>query len=446
MTRPPPKDLEAEKSVIGSILRGSSCLDEIAPILKPDDFFGEHGKIYRAALKLYRESNPVDLVTVGNELKFYGTPEENFWTRMLLDAYENTPHEGHAKYHAEIVVSKACDRRLLYVLTDAAKDIYSESMDRLAVIRCIEAEIDAQSEQRTNGKGISVNDVLMEVIADLEKDTPPGIRSGVREFDSITDGMKPEDMIVLAARPGVGKSSLMLGMATYVSRTSGPVLIVSQEMSRVQLVKRMLAASCGTTTKSLKGMLNNETSRPTFMAAAESLQKLPILFDDQPNRHMAEIEALARIHKRNGGLSLICLDYLQLIKPDDSRAPAESQIAQISRDCKMLAKSLSLPVLVLAQLNRAVESRDNRRPKLSDLRSSGAIEQDADVVMFLDRKSMWDKSANPEHAMLIVEKNRHGEPRDISLIWNGPTMKFSNPERPTWSSADTYEPSGDDNE
>jgi len=443
MSKLPLRDFEAEKAVIGSILHDSVVLDEIAPLLKPEDFAGEHGKIYRAALKLHRNSDPVDVVSVANALQLFGAADEGFWVKMLVDAMESTYHSGHAKYHASIVASKASDRRLLEALQRGADELQTQAVDRFAVINRIESEIDAQSEQRTNGRAIAVSEVLLDIIADLERETPPGIKSGIRELDATTDGMKPEDMIVLAARPGVGKSSLMLGIATYTAKTAGPVLIVSQEMSRAQLTTRILAAACGTSPKSLRGMLKNDNQRKPFMEAVEAIGKLPLLFDDQPNRHMSDIEALAKIHKRNGGLALVCLDYLQLIKPNDGRAPAESQIAQISRDCKMLGKSLGLPVLVLAQLNRAIENRDNRRPKLSDLRSSGAIEQDADVVMFLDRKSMWDQRANPEEAMLIVEKNRHGETKDIALTWNGPTMKFSNVDKPTWTSADMYNPSGD---
>lgn len=442
----PLRDFEAEKSVIGSLMHDSVVLDEIAPILKPEDFSGEHGKLYRAALKLHRESKPVDAVSIANELQLFGAKDEGFWVRMLIDAMDSTHHGGHAKYHAGIVASKACDRRLLAALQDGVNGLQNLSMDRFDVIRAIEQEIDAQSEQRTNGRGIAVSEVLLDIIADLEKDSPPGIKSGVRELDAATDGMKPEDMITLAARPGVGKSSLMLGIASYVCKTAGPVLIVSQEMSRAQLTTRMLAAACGTTTKSLRGMLKNDNQRATFMAHAEAIGNLPLLFDDQPNRHMSDIEALARVHKRNGGLALICLDYLQLIKPNDSRAPSEAQISQISRDCKMLAKSMGLPVLVLAQLNRAIENRENRRPKLSDLRSSGAIEQDSDVVMFLDRESMWNKTADPEKAMLIVEKNRHGEAKDIPLKWHGPTMKFSNTDPPQWQSAESYDPFGKDDD
>lgn len=430
-SRVPPKDLEAEQAVIGAILFDNAIMDLLVPILSPGDFLTEYGRIYRTATELRNASRLVDATSLHEECKRHSPTDSDFWLRLMTEAMDNVPHAEHAVHHAGIVLEKSHARRLIYALRDGTRELYEDSGSLPSVVTKLEQEIDAQAERRTNGKAVPVNTVLMEVIQELESDKPAGIKTGIREFDNATGGgMKPSQMVTLAARPGVGKSSLMLGIATYVSRTSGPVLIITQEMSRSELVMRMLAALCGSPVDSLEGLIKNDRGRPGFMKAAETISQLPILLDDQPNRKMADLEALARIHKRQGGLSLVCLDYLQLVKADDRRAPQEAQVAQISRDCKMLAKTVGVPVLVLSQLNRAVENRENRRPRLADLRSSGAIEQDSDIVMFLDRPHTWDKSARDDEATLILEKNRNGTTADIALSWHGPTMKFSNPAPP----------------
>lgn len=448
-SRPVPSEPEAEKGITGAIVQASiagaprtsgQLLDELRAILPPENFTTQHGDVFRKALELHRDGKPVDQATLTSAMKGEWAPD-GYWQNLIREAYLDTPHDGHAVYHAGLINKAADQRRMLYVMRQAVEDIYQGGRELAEIIAPVTAEIDAQAEHRTNGRAATSQAVVLDVIAELEADQPPGVRTGVYKLDQATGGgLKPGQMATIAARPGVGKTALMLAIASYVAEHFGQVLVVSQEMTRGELILRLLAAACGVRVDDLRGFIRNDRQRPTFIKATEDIARLPLLIDDQPGRTMADVEALARIHKRQGGISLICLDYLQLFKPDNRKASTEEQVAQISRDCKMLAKSIWCPVLVLAQLNRNVELRENRRPKLSDLRSSGAIEQDSDLVGFLDRPHMYNKQAGITEAVLILEKNRNGQTQDIPLIWNGPTMRFSNPENAGWPTADNYEP------
>ncbi len=444
-----PSAADAEKGVVGAIIQGgvagspttsAQVLDDLRPLVSPDDFSSQYGAIYRKALELHRTGTPIDQVTLVSAMKGEWASTEEFWPNLIHQAYVDVPHAAHAVYHAGLVHDAANQRRLIFAMNLAVEDLMTGGHDTAGVVSKVVAEIDSQAEHRTNGRAMTSQQVILDVIAELEAELPPGIKTGFAGFDKPTDGLKSGQMITIAARPGVGKTSFMLATGEYVAEHYGPVLIVSQEMSRNELILRWLAAECGVCTKDLRGLIRNDRQRHRLTAAAERFARLPLLIDDQPGRRISDVQSIARIHKRQGGLSLICLDYLQLFKPENGKASTEEQISQISRDCKMLAKTIGVPVLVLAQLNRAIENRDNRRPRLADLRSSGAIEQDSDIVVFIDRPHMWRKEAKEDQAVLYLEKNRNGETRDIPLLWDGPTMRFSNPEPPTWDKAEDHDP------
>ncbi len=448
-----PTEPAAEKAIAGAIIQGSiagshrtaeEVLDALRQLgLQPDDFTTPYGDIYRKALELQHEQKPVNHASLASGMKGEWAAD-GLWQNMLQEAYLDTPHEGHAEYNASLIKAASNQRRMLYAMRQASEDICRGGRELDDVLAPVVAEMDAQAEHRTNGRAVTSQAIILDVIAELEADELPGVRTGFIQLDRATGGgPKPGQMITLAARPGVGKTALMLKIAEYVAEHFGQVLIVSQEMTRGELMLRLIAAGCGVKTDDLRGFIRNERQRGKFIQVTEHLSRLPLVIDDQPGRTIADVEALARIHKRQGGLSLVCLDYLQLFRPDNRKASTEEQVAQISRDSKMLAKSMGCPVIVLAQLNRAIENRDDRRPRLADLRSSGAIEQDSDIVGFIDRPHTYAKNVPVDEAVLIIAKNRNGETQDIPLKWHGPTMRFSNVETEQWPTADTFDPMGD---
>lgn len=440
------RDQHAEDSVLGAMLieklhpDTDTTIDDVALIVTAADFTGDNGTVFQTIIDLHRAGKPVSLVSVAEHLT-RTRPDETDWYQRLLAISNYVPHEAHAKYNASIVADKATRRRLHYLALDIDQRSGDQSIETEDVLAFVSGKLNEIAERRTGSQPVSMATGLSELLADLEREDPPGIRTGFREFDSNTSGLKPGQLIIVAARPAVGKTSLMQAICLHVSRTSGPVAIFSAEMERAELLLRMLSSQCGVEIPSLRGMIRNERQRQKLLSAAEDLSRLPLMIDDQPNRRIADIEAISRVHQRKSGLKLVAIDYLGLLQPDNPKATTEAQVAQLSRGCKMLAKSLAVPVLCLAQLNRAVESREDRRPRLSDLRSSGAIEQDADVVVFLDRPAMWSKSAKPHEASLIVAKNRNGRTADINLKWDGPTTTFSDPAT-EWHNPETYNPTG----
>lgn len=447
----PPTEPEAEKAIIGAILQGSiagspttgeQVLDALRQTgLQPEDFATAYGEVYRRALDLQHQQQPVNRATIESAMRSEWAAE-GLWSALLQEAYVDTPHAGHGEFNAKLVKEASNQRRMLYAMRQATEDICRGGKDLADILAPVVSEMDAQAENRTNGRGMTAQDILLDVIAELEAEELPGVRTGFPEIDRATGGgPKPSQLIVLAARPGVGKTSLMLAIAKHVAQHFGPVLIVSQEMSRSELMLRLIASACGVPAESLRGFIRNDRQRPRFIAAAEDLARVPLVIDDQPGRTIADVEAMCRVHKRKSGLAMICLDYLQLFRADNRKASTEEQIASISRDCKMLAKAMGCPVLVLSQLNRAVENRDNRRPRLADLRSSGAIEQDADIVAFIDRPVMYARDAPADAVNLIIAKNRNGELTDIPLKWHGPTTTFTSVAN-DWPDAEAYNPSG----
>ena len=442
--RTPPRDLEAERGVLGSMLLDQGTLDSMAGILRPADFYlADNGEAYAVALDLHQTGVAVDAVTVFDRLQAKSPREDEvYWRNLLLNAIENTPHAGHARYHAKIVAEKARRRNVGYALSECLADVYREDIDTDELLSRVASAVHGQLERGVSGQAATLTSILAEVLEELDRPQAPGVATGFRPLDRL---IRPEagQLIVVAARPSVGKTSLMLAIAENVARHFGPVLVVSQEMTRGELARRMLSAACRVDVPSLRGIVRNDNQRPTLLEQADILGGLPLLIDDTPNRRVSDIESVARLLRRQGGLSLICIDYLQILTPDNPKAPTEAQISQMSRACKMLAKSVEVPVVLLSQLNRAMENREDRRPRLADLRSSGAIEQDADVVIFLDRPHLWDAEADPTDAVVSVGKNRHGELGELKLKWDGPTMTFKDPPAPAWPTAESWSPDMD---
>ncbi len=430
----PPANLEAEQSVLGAILIRPDSLDELVDQLKPEDFYREaHARIFRAMLDLYEASEPVDLVTVCAYLKDRGQLEAVGGPVFLAGLSEAVGFATNVLYYAKIVREKAILRRLL----DASQQIAGAC---LAPVDNVE-EFVGQAEIKISGamedrgtREYSLAELLPEETRRIEilhehRDQLLGVPSGFRDLDMITAGFQKSDLIILAARPGMGKTSLALNIAHYAATAAEcfvPVAFFSLEMSKDQLVRKLISS---------EGRIDGDRLRTGRMQGDEwakmyavqgLLERTPIYIRDDASPTVLQIKAQARRMKKKYGVGLVIVDYLQLMRDPRERV-REQQIARISSDLKAMAKELDVPVIALAQLNRELEKRPNRRPKLSDLRESGALENDADVVIFIYRDEMYRKES-PDKGIAEVEvaKQRKGRTGLVKLVYLSQFTKFEN--------------------
>lgn len=449
-----PYNPEAERTVLGSILLQSHVLDEIAQFLQPDHFFeSRHQAIYRAMRTLYDQmgsdpslgaQRPVDVVTVREQLERDGQFERIGGAAYLMELMEAVPNAAGVIEWARIVRNEWLQRELIRVCTETLDECYANVEDVEQLLSRAERRIFDISEKQDTGASSHLADILHDVLGQIQqridkrsKGEATGISTGLIDLDHMLSGLQPTELIILAARPGVGKTALACNIAENVAAQGLPVLIFSLEMSRLELGERLVCIRSAVNGHRVrKGEITDDESQ-ALRDAANELSQMPIHVDDTPGRTMSQIAALARRIKRKcGTLGLIVVDYLQLIESDErGNVPREQQIASISRRMKFLAKSLNVPVLALAQLNRAVEQRDKKIPRLADLRESGSIEQDADVVLFLHRADTYEEDAEPGEANVIVAKNRHGPVGTVKLTWQRETLRFVN-----YAPPDEFEP------
>jgi replicative DNA helicase len=427
----PPQNLPAELSLIGAaLLGGVPIVDAVTGIIGPEDFYmPAHRVVWQAILKLRDTTEPIDAVTVFGALQKMPEAHSVGDIEVLLnDAMERVPyaHENHAKKHAEDIADPARRRQAIYAGSDLAVTARNEVLDLDEAVAEAETRLQAIIERKVTGQAVPMADVALETLARLGSPAKAGLPTGFRELDELIGGLKPGQLLIVAARPGVGKTAFAGNVSLQAVKAGTSVLFSSLEQSRGELFERFLCGETGFSTEYLRSEKMRGQDRVAVEFAANNLAILPLLIDDGTPRTVAQIAAQARLHRRRKNLGLVVVDYLQLISSDDKRQNRETQVAEISRSLKLLARGLEIPVMALAQLNRAVEARDNKRPRLSDLRESGAIEQDADVVIFLDRASTYDAKADPNDARLIVAKHRNGRTGDVKLEWNAETMRFSN--------------------
>lgn len=440
-----PHNLEAEQSVLASIMLLNDAFDDVAETLEAGHFYSDaHQKIYTAISHLLHDQGVrADPVTVARELEKRGELEDVGGPAYLADMLDVVPHAAHAKYYADIVRDKAVQRSLIYACTEILRESYSPAGDTQQVLEKAEQSIFRILEQQESAGKIAIGDILLDAWDNINKRLEregriSGLGTGFVDLDKMTNGFQSSELIILAARPSMGKTALICNWAEAVAAEEHHgVLVFSLEQSKVELAERFLCIRARINGHNLRAGELDDAERHHLLQVSSELSELPLYIDDAPGRSMAQIAAICRRLKRSPktNLGLVIIDYLQLIEPEDRRAPREQQVAQITRRLKFLSKELDVPVIALAQLNRAVESRSgkDRRPRLADLRESGSIEQDADVVMLLHRPEVYeaDEEIIRENnwqglAELIIAKNRSGPTDTVRLTWRSEFMRFEN--------------------
>lgn len=431
--RPVPYDLQAEEAVLGSLLLDRDAIIKIAPFLRPEDFYREaHGWIYAAVLELYGKREPPDPVTLSAELDRSGRLEQIGGYSFLVNLINRTPTAVHIEYYAHIVERTSVLRRLISAGGEIAALGYSEEKETSQVLDKAEQLLFAISQRGQSKDFASIEQVLNEYYDRIEsiQHTPGsvvGVPSGFHDLDEVTGGLQRSDLIIMAARPGVGKTSLSLGIAHNSAARGSRVGIFSLEMSREQLVQRLLAVETGVDSQRLRlGYLSDEEWQLVSDAIGRMAQ-MPIFLDDSAGLTIHEVRSKARRLEAEFGVDLIIIDYLQLMQGTGRRDGNRVQeVSEISRGLKVLARELNIPVIACAQLSRAVESRTNHVPMLSDLRESGSIEQDADIVMFIHREEMYNPETEKKGiAEIHIAKHRNGPLTTIPLRFFNRTTKFT---------------------
>lgn len=429
----PPHDLEAERCVLGCMVLDPLVIDDVVLELNSEHFYADqHRRIWSALIKLHAAGTAIDSVTLARQLESTGDLAEVGGPAGLLPILQSVPHTAHVRHYVACVLDAAYRRSAIQSANRIIKAAYDSTASQEEVLQQVEQHITALVESRTNGAAVAdIMSCLIDAIARIEAGEVHGLQTGFTDLDELTTGLHDGQLIVIAARPGVGKSAFAINIAHQVSE-SIPVLYVSLEMSRLEIAERLLALeSCISVHDMRRGTLNTDQHRQ-LIDCANLLHSRQIFIDDTPNLSMLSIASIARLAKRRNKIGLLIVDYLQLIQPADRRLPREQQISEITRGLKCLARSLRIPVIVLAQLNREVERRNDKRPQLSDLRESGAIEQDADQVWMLHRPACHMDETDPEYedargrVEVYVRKNRSGRSGMAQLTWIDECMRVRN--------------------
>jgi replicative DNA helicase len=432
----PPQNLEAEQSILGGILLDNQALNPVLEILDQNDFYSDaHRIIFTAILDLNNRNEPADLITLSNILKDRKKLDQTGGVSYLASLVDSVGSAANIAYYAKIVKEKSILRRLIGTATEIINSSYETATDVDQVLDKAEHAIFDISENKIRPSFFPIRVVVKEGFRNVEqlylnKELITGVATGFDRLDDLTTGLQKSDLIIIAGRPSMGKTALALNIAQYAAlETNVPVAVFSLEMSKEQLVMRMLSSESRVDSQRLRKGFLGETDWPKLIAAADRLSEAPIYIDDTPAITVMEMKAKSRRLKAESGLGLIILDYLQLMRGSAYRDSREQEISEISRSLKALAKEISVPVIALSQLNRKVEDRTSRRPMMADLRESGAIEQDADLIAFIYRDEVYNKSEdNPEKgiAEIIIAKQRNGPIGTVKLAFQEKFTRFEN--------------------
>lgn len=427
----PPQNLDAEKSVLGSLLFSSEAFDEVIQHVQSHCFYtNSHRLIFQCIHDMYEKGvRALDVITLSHELEKRGEFEEVGGAVYLNEIMGTVPHAAHAEYYAKIVRDAWLQRSLIDACTDSLREAYHGGEDVEEILAKAEKRIFGIVEQQENIDKIEIAAILdltfQRIFERMDQDgSVSGLHTGFTGLDDYTSGFQPSELVVLAARPSMGKTALVCNFAMSIAKLNRGVLLFSLEQSKLELAERLLCIEAKVSGHKLRQGELDEFEQSMLMEASTIMRDYHIFIDDQSGRTMSQIAAIARRLKRRATLDIVIIDYLQLIETEDKNMPREQQISSITRRLKFLAKDLDIPVIALAQLNRGVEQREDKRPRLSDLRESGAIEQDADIVMFLHRPEAYDPEDRPGEADLIISKNRHGPIGTIELTWLKEMLKF----------------------
>ncbi|MCI8297153.1 MAG: replicative DNA helicase [Lachnospiraceae bacterium] len=430
-----PHSVEAEQAVIGAMLMDQQAIIDASEVITADDFYQrQYGVIFGAIVELFNEGKPVDLVTLQDRLKEKDVPPEVSSMEFIRDIFDLATISTNAGIHAAIVREKATLRRLIRVNEEIANTCYV-GKDRLEdILAYTEKAIFNLLQSRDTGGFVPIKQVALDVLEKIEAASRSGgmvtgIPTGFIDLDHKTSGMQPSDLVLLAARPSMGKTAFVLNLVDYVAVRKGlPCMVFSLEMSKEQLVNRMLSMESSVDSQKLRTGSLTDADWDAVVEGIGIIGNSKLIIDDTPGISITELRSKCRKMKLEHGLSMVIIDYLQLMsgsgRSGDNR---QQEISEISRSLKALARELNAPVIALSQLSRACESRQDHRPMLSDLRESGAIEQDADVVMFLYRDDYYNKDTErPNVAEVIIAKQRNGPIGTVELLWRPEFTKFVN--------------------
>lgn len=438
LDRQPPCSVQSETCVLGSIILLPNVCDDVALVLRPSDFYDDANRLlYEHMLRMHDAGRKIDVTILVEELKKSGVYEQIGGASFVANVASSVPNAAHVEHYANIVREHATRRQLIEVSTDVLQDAYDSNSTSRELVSQAEQKVFAILEGQGTQIYSSIEDILHEAMDRIDarmkgEHAAGGIQTGFTELDNLMGGLHSSELIILAARPSMGKTALAMNIAEHAAiKEDEPVLFVSLEMSSIELADRMLCSLARVNGHRLRNGTISQDDRHRLLETCGEISESPLFVDDSPSRTVTEIAAAARrIKRREGGLGLIVVDYLQLIEPDNSKDPRQEQVAKMARRLKKLARELDVPLLCLSQLNRQAEASKDNRPRLSHLRESGAIEQDADVVMFVHREEYYRSPNEREQfagqAEIIVAKQRNGPVGDIPLLWHKEFTRFVN--------------------
>ena len=439
LKRVAPNSLEAEQSVVGAMLIDKDAIEVAAEIVNPEDFYNRQlGTLFETMVELNREGSAVDVVTLQNRLREKNVPPQVSSVEYIGELVSAVPTSANVKYYAQIVADKSTLRKLIKVSEDTINNCYTNQEDIEGLLNDVEKDVFKITQKRSAGDFVSIDQVVMNALNSIEmaskmKGNVTGLSTGFLDLDYKTAGFHPSELILIAARPAMGKTAFVLNIAEHMAFHDGKcIAIFSLEMSKEQLVNRLLAMESHVDSQHIRTGNMSDMDWEKLIESADVVGGSKLIIDDTPGITIQELRSKCRKYKMEFGLNLIMIDYLQLMsggggKSSESR---QQEISEISRSLKALARELDVPVIALSQLSRAVESRPDHRPMLSDLRESGAIEQDADMVMFIYRDDYYNKDSEKKGvAEIIIAKQRSGPIGTIDLLWLPEYTKFANMER-----------------
>lgn len=435
--RVPPQNVEAEQSVLGAMLIEREAISKVAEFLRKEDFYREaHRLIFNAMLQLFNKNDAVDLITVTEYLRKEEKLEGAGGISYITSLANAVPTAANVLYHARIIEEKALLRLLINSATEIAGMGYEATEEVATILDEAEKKILGVSNRKVGQDFTPIKSIIFGAIDKIEqlyesKGGITGLATGFKDLDQLTSGLQPSDLILIAARPSMGKTAFVLNIAQHIAiREKQPVAFFSLEMSKEQLVQRMLCAEAPIDSQRVRIGQLEDKDWPKLIKAADRLSSSPIFIDDTPGISVVELRAKARRLKIEHGLKLIIIDYLQLMQGGNTGRSGESrqqEISEISRSLKSLARELNVPVIALSQLSRSVESRQVKKPMLSDLRESGSLEQDADIVSFLYREDYYNPDTEKKNITeVIIAKHRNGPVDTVQLFFHKQFTKFDN--------------------
>ena len=432
-----PNSIEAEQSVIGSMIIDSEGISIASELISADDFYNkQYGLIFDAMVELYNEGKAVDIITLQNRLKEKDAPEQVSSLEFIRDIVTAVPTSANLTYYANIVSEKSTLRKLIRLTDEIENTCYDGKDTTEHILEDTEKRVYDLVQRRNTGELTPINKVVSNALiriqtAYMADGTVTGIPTGFLDLDYMTSGMQPSDLVIIAARPAMGKTAFVLNVAQHMAfKENKNVMIFSLEMSKEQLVNRLFSLESRVDAQHLRNGNLDDTEWTKLVEAASVVAKSNLVIDDTPGITIGELRSKCRRYKLEHGLDIIMIDYLQLMSGGGKVESRQQEISEISRSLKGIARELNVPVIALSQLSRVVEQRPDHRPMMSDLRESGAIEQDADMVMFIYRDDYYNKDTEKKNiSEIIIGKQRHGPIGTVELVWMPEYTKFGNIEK-----------------